>query len=165
MKNRIKMYGIIVIITVIVTTFTLSGCASTPNELIGKTLEQSLGKPISELKEMLGKTKFEFETLLGRKLKKDEVFNNNTEYFISDFPKKRLETFFRLKDEKVSIISIGVFPGVRGFNNLAEQTDSIFDSSILRFKGVDGSIIWLAKDVTVTLNPPKDGNTFWIMSK
>jgi len=140
-----------------------TGCASAPPAL-GQTLEETLGKPMAELEEMLDKTQAEFENLLGRKLRKDEVDSDG--YFVENFPKTGLTALFTVKNERISDITIGTFPGQKGFVTLAEQTEEKFDNSVIRVNGSNGSRSWLSDHLYISISPPnKNGNVYWNIQK
>ena len=112
-------------------------CASGPKE--GATLDGTLGKPLAEIKKMWGTTQTEFENLLGRKLIGDEI--GKDDYFIKGFPKAGYTTMFRIKEDKIYQIQIGVFPQ-KSYNTIVEQLSAICDGTQFNMNMPNYTGVW-----------------------
>jgi hypothetical protein len=97
------------------------GCASGPK--VGATLDETLGRPLTEIQNMIGTTQAEFESLLGRKLRNAEI-DEDGDFDVSGFPKSGMETLFGVKDGRVNVITIGPF-NQKSYDALVEQVSVV----------------------------------------
>jgi hypothetical protein len=127
MKKSLKVFfGACLVIGLVIT---LTGCWLVESLVSGK-LENSFGKTVPELKEMIGKTPDELENLTGRKLQQD-----GATYSASDYPKAGVKTLFTTGgNQKVNAVTIrftnnGKSGALAQFAKLSKQTMDKFGNA------------------------------------
>lgn len=150
-------------------TIAFASCASAPSKF-GQNLEETLGTSLVELERMLGTTQAEFENLLGRRLANDEADEDG--YFIENYPKKGLSTFFRTDGNNiVNVISIGMFQGQNGFNTIVQQTTEVRGDPVVVTNNatLTQTYVWssITEGIAISIRPPatSSGDVLWLIQK